>query len=142
MKKIIFSLFILTATASAFAQEMSDKEKQEIFAMQCGSVEDIAKAMGTTADQFTDKDKKEISEIRSATLAIVKDGSAGIKKLLEDGSKSDTGVFGAVLACGLVDQISDMIKEKGCLDLETNQVIKASSEIDNCSELVKKLKSK
>lgn len=146
---VIFCVLI-----SAFASEASEpnssihkksegpsaQEIEELFIFQCGSLEEMTNILKLKTNDLSDAEKAEVINSRKINLSIIREGAPAVKLLLKQGSKQDTGGFGAILACGLVSQISEKVRERGCVDLETNEVIKDGPGIEICNEMIKKVK--
>lgn len=137
---------ILMSGSMAFAQQeeavISDAQVEETFAIQCGTLEELAKAAGQDLSTITDAEKKEIQDIRQTTYDVLVGGETAIKKLLDEGDKNDTGGFGVILACGLIDQIGSKISEKGCLNIATGETTKGEAGIKACKSVMDGIKAK
>lgn len=136
---------ILLCGSVSFAQEqeiISEAQKQETYAIQCGTLEQVATAIGQSAESITEDDKKVLQEIRGGTFEVLVGGEKAIQKLLDEGSKADTGGFGVLLACGMIEQIDSMIAEKGCLNLTTQETTKGEAGIAACKSVMKAVKAK
>ena len=142
MKKLILTAIILASSFSysqeALKKEMSEEEKT--YAMMCGNIAQAAAAADHSASDISADDVKELISTRQPVLSILRQGKIGIDAIIKDGDKNDTGGFGLILACGLVEQMASQIAEKGCIDISTNEVVKdTAGGIAICKELNKKL---
>lgn len=128
MKKIITIFCVLICALATHAtesqeSELTEKEMEEFYISQCRSVDEMAKILNEDVKDITESDMIILIESRKMNISIIREGAPAIKRVIEDGSRSDTGPFGAMLACGVVNYIEAKVKERGCLDLETNEVI-------------------
>ena len=150
MKKYFLSLIVILATSTVFAQQaegedkLSPEEIQKTYDFQCGSVADVIRSVKAEnpdmKDELSADELKELIQTRSVMLDVLKNGAPAVQKMLEQGSKSDTGPFGALIACSMIDVLSEKISSEGCLDLSTGERISGGPGIDVCKEMVKKLK--
>ena len=69
----------------------------------------------------------------------MKNGKAGIQRVLQEGEAQDTGPFGLIIACGLINELKVDIKKKGCTDLATNKAVKDNGGIAACEEVMASL---
>ncbi len=136
---------ILMSGSMAFAQQeevLSDAQIQETYAVQCGTLEEVGKAVGQDMSTITAEEKKELQEMRKTTYDVLVGGEKAIQALLDEGNKNDTGGFGVILACGLIDQIGSKISEKGCLNIETGETTKGEAGIKACKSVMDAIKAK
>lgn len=129
----LIATFLLSANAMALT------EQQESYAMFCGSIEDLKELAISKGEKLTKKDIIEISKSREGVLDVLKTGKKGLQKLLDEGSRADTGPFGVIMTCGMIDQLKTEIKTEGCYDLKTNLAVKDNGGIKACSDLLKTL---
>lgn len=147
MKKILISFFVVLSALSAKAEGtnpgtdgLTDQQKEESYIIQCGSLQDVAKLVKTDFKDISDADLKELQETRQVTFSVMRDGESAIQKLLDQGNKDDIGALGVLLACGMIDQISDRVKTRGCINLENNEVVSDGPGIQICKEMIAGLK--
>lgn len=151
MKKITAMFCVLISTVATLAAEPraaaqneqvgpSAQEIEDLYIFQCGSIDETIKLINGNSKDLTDSDINEIIEMRKINLSIIREGKPAIIKLLDEGSKNNTGNFGALLACGVVVQISEKVKERGCLDLKTNEVVKDGAGLSLCEEMLSLIK--
>ncbi|AZZ35937.1 hypothetical protein CIK05_03725 [Bdellovibrio sp. qaytius] len=136
---------VLMCGSIAFAQDdevITDAEIQENYAIQCGTLEEMGQVVGQDISTASDADKKELQDIRQVNFDVLVGGQKAIQKLLDEGSKSDTGGFGAVIACTMVDQMSSRISEKGCLNIATGETTKGEAGIAACKAVLESIKAK
>lgn len=141
MKKVI--LAVLLASSFSYAQDSTADdaaELQKTYMLTCGTYSQAAEAADHAGEELSDSDKKELRDMRMPVLNVLRKGQQALQDIKDEGDKNDTGGFGLILTCGLIDQFSAQLKEKGCLDLETNEVVKdAAGGIALCQDLAKKL---
>lgn len=131
--KTISKILILSMIVSNIAHAASDD-----YVIFCGNkqqIEDVMHAQGQKGS-LTKKDIKEISEQRAPLLSVLAKGAQGIRKVLDEGSKADTGGFGALLVCGLATQLKTEIQTLGCYDFQTNQPVMDNGGIAACESLL------
>lgn len=131
MKNLLFAVVMLSSSL-VFANS-------ESYVMFCGNKAALEKLAAEQGDVVTAEDIKEIRESRAPILDILKNGAEGIRRQIELGEEQDTGAFGAIIACGMIDQLKEEIKKKGCTDLATNRAVKDKGGIAACAELMGKL---
>lgn len=138
-KSLVMALVVLSQTV--FAQSnLTQKEKDEIYVLQCGSIQQVADASGVKLTDVKEEDKKSLIDSRKTTVDILRHGSKAVKSILDSGSKSDVGVFGLLMACGTVVEISEKIEAEGCVDLEKNETIRSMSDgVEACREIAESL---
>lgn len=132
-------LMMILTLAAAINAQASKRDLQEIFTYQCGSIEDVAKIGGADAAAISDKDRQGLIESRKNTLDVIRGGKAAVDAIVKKGSQDNSG-FGVLLACGLVDQLSEKIKSEGCLDIEKNEIVKAGPGLDDCRMMIADVK--
>lgn len=132
MKNLLFAM-VLLSSSMVFAND------SESYVMFCGNKAALTKLAAEQGDVVTAEDIKEIKESRAPILDILKNGKKGIQRLLELGEQQDTGGFGVLVACGMIDQLKEEIKQKGCTDLTTNRAVKDKGGIAACAELMANL---
>lgn len=148
MKKFVTLFCVLISTLMTFAGEsklslqngLAEQEIEEFYIFQCGTLEEMTKILKVEVRDLSDADIEEVIKSRKINLSIIREGMPAIKKLIAEGSKNDTGGFGALLACGVVNNISEKVKERGCLDLETNDVVSEGPGFAICKEMLSKVK--
>jgi hypothetical protein len=131
--KNISKILILSMIISNIAHAASDE-----YSLFCGNkaqLEAVMHAQGQTGS-LTKKDIKELSEQRAPLLSVLAKGVQGIREVLDEGNKSDTGGFGALLVCGLATQLKSEIQASGCYDLQTNQPVMDNGGIAACETLL------
>ena len=131
MKQLLLVL-ALALTSTAFANN-------ENYIMFCGNKAALTKLVNEQGLEMTVEDLKELAETRSPVLDILKNGKAGIQRVLEEGNAQDTGAFGVLIACGVITEMKDLIKKKGCTNLATNKVVKDNGGIAACEEVMSSL---
>lgn len=131
MKQLLLTL-ALVLTSTAFASN-------ENYIMFCGNKAALSKLAQEQGMEMTAEDLKEISESRGPVLEILKNGKAGIQRVLQEGEAQDTGPFGLIIACGLINELKVDIKKKGCTDLATNKAVKDNGGIAACEEVMASL---
>lgn len=144
LSKLVLTAIFMCGSI-AFAQEedvISETQKEESYIMQCGSQEALGKLVGQDLSTLTDAEKKELQDIRQTTYDVLVGGEEAIKKLLDEGSKNDTGGFGVILACGLIDQMGSRVAEQGCLNFATGETTKGEAGIKACKTVMDNLKAK
>ncbi len=87
----------------------------------------------------TAQELAELNESRLPILKVLTGGKKAIAELLEEGNRSDTGAFGVIIACGVIDKIKLEIKEKGCFSLTSKKPVKDKGGIKACEEVLSKL---
>ena len=131
MKYLLLAL-ALVLSSTAFANN-------ETYTMFCGNRAALIKLANEQGLEMTSEELKEITETRAPVLDILKNGNAGIQRVLEQGQAQDTGAFGVLIACGVINEMKDLIRKKGCTDLTTNRAIKDNGGIAACEEVMAKL---
>lgn len=132
MKNLLFAMIMLSSSM-VFAND------SETYVMFCGSKSDLEKFASEQYMVISAHDLKDMKESRAPILDILRNGEKGIQRVLELGEQQDTGGFGALIACGMIDQLKEEIKEKGCYDLTTNRAVKDKGGIAACTELLARL---
>lgn len=131
--------FLIASALPAQAQEESEMDPAETYAMFCGSRAELTAWAKSKGQKITKSDFLELSEQRSPILNVLKNGKRAIKQILDEGDKSDTGPFGAILTCGMLVQIKDQVLQKGCYDLSTNKPVRDAGGIKACEDLMSRL---
>ncbi len=126
---LVFLLF------SQLALAVNPSEDWTIF---CGDKKTLMDHFGA-GEVPTAQELEEINQSRLPILKILTGGKKAIAELLEEGSRSDTGAFGVIIACGVIENIKLEIKEKGCFSLTTNKPVKDKGGIKACEEVLSKL---
>lgn len=121
-----------------YASKASDNDIT--YTMYCGSKPEIKALAIAEGKTFTDAELDELGESRKPILDILLNGDVAIQSLLDSGSKSDTGPFGAIIACSVIDSIKNKILKNGCRDWKTNKIIKNISGIAACDDFLKRIK--
>ncbi|MCM2351788.1 MAG: hypothetical protein NDI69_17365 [Bacteriovoracaceae bacterium] len=132
MKNLLL-VMVMLSSSMVFAND------SESYVMFCGNKAALAKLAAEQGDVVTAEDIREIKESRAPILDILKNGKKSIQRLLEVSEQQDTGVFGVLAACGMINELKEDIKQKGCTDLTTNRVVKDKGGIAACVELMAKL---
>lgn len=140
LSKLVMTAILMTGSM-AFAQ-LDDAQIQETYAVQCGTLDDVSKVVGQDMAAATDEEKKELQEIRQTMYDVLVGGEKAIHKLLDEGSKNDTGGFGVILACGMIDQIASKVAEKGCLNIATGETTKGEAGIKACKSVMAEINGK
>lgn len=140
LSKIVLAAIVISGSM-AFAQ-LDNSQVEETYAIQCGTLEDVSKVVGQDMATATDEEKKELQEIRQSTYDVLVGGEKAIQKLLDDGNKSDTGGFGVILACGMIEQIGAKVSEKGCLNMATGETTKGEAGIKACKSVMDAINAK
>lgn len=136
-KSLVLGL-ILALSQPTFAQE-NEMDPAETYTLFCGSSKALSAWAKANGQNVTTADLREMSEQRSPLLNVLKNGERAIQDLLTEGSKSDTGPFGAILTCGMIVQLKSEILAKGCYDLKTNKPVRDSGGILACENLMARL---
>lgn len=136
MKKFLMSVALLSLSTHSMA---ALTEQQETYAMFCGSRADLKEFAQSKGQKITNKDILELSQSRAPLLNVLKKGKQGIKELLDEGNASDTGPFGVIIACGMIDQLKQEILAEGCYDLKTNKAVRDQGGIEACAEVMASL---
>jgi hypothetical protein len=138
--KLLLSVSMLVnLTSFAQAADPTDADKYTMF---CGSRTQLIeyfKNQGEDISKITDKDFVELNQSRLPFLKIVELGQKGIEDLLEEGSNTDTGPFGAIIACGMLLEIKTEVLKNGCHNLETNKSVFSSDNLVACQDFMKKV---
>lgn len=129
MKILLFAMVMLSSS-------MVFSGDSESYVMFCGNKAALAKLAAEQGDVVTTEDIREIKESRAPILDILKNGKKGIQRVLELGKQQDTGGLGVLVACGMIDQLKEEIKKKGCTDLSTNRAVKDNGGIAACAEVM------
>lgn len=132
MKLLILSLLFLTNLSHAALPS-------EDWIMFCGDKKTLLEHFGAAGETPTTAELKEANESRKPILKVLAEGKKGIAALLEEGNRTDTGPFGVLLACGVIDKIKHEIKEKGCYSLTSKTPVKDKGGIKACAEVLSKL---
>lgn len=132
--KYLFLVLVMLASSIALADET-----EKTYVMFCGNKAALEKMAAEEGFTITKEDLLEMNETRAPILDILKNGAEGIERQLELGNSQDTGAFGVIISCGMIDQVKDLIKKKGCFDLKTNKVVKDKGGIAACAEIMAKL---
>lgn len=132
MKLLILSFLFLTNLSHAALPS----EEWIVF---CGDKQSLLAHFGASGQKPTAAELKEANASRLPILKILAEGKKGIAAVLEEGNRSDTGGFGVVIACGMIDQIKHEIKEKGCYSLTSKTPVKDKGGIKACEEVLAKL---
>lgn len=138
-KSILLATFISLSTLSFSAFAQDSENPAESFAMFCGSRAELTQLAKAQGQKITKADLAELNQSRRPILNILVNGNEAIQQLLDEGSKANTGAFGVVMACGMIDQLKNEISQKGCVDLETNKAVMNVSGIQACEAVMKKL---
>jgi hypothetical protein len=132
--KFALTLLLLISSLSTFAKQTNE----ELFMTFCGSRSELSEYARKEGQQVITKGMiAQLIEQRAPVLEILRSGDEGIDRLLEKGSADDIGPFGALMACGIIDQNKTQIKARGCIDLKTNKLIRDNGGIDACSRMIK-----
>ena len=146
--KLIILVLGMLVSVAAFSNDEENGEPtpeaaaEQSYVFQCSPVEDVVKLVGKEMKDVTAEDMKELIDMRKTTFEIIKGGKPALKDLLDKGDKSDIGGFGVILACGVVEQIAEKVKARGCLNIETKEVINDGPGIAACQEILEKVKNK
>lgn len=133
MKAILLSSLLL-GSLFAKAGELSKE-----YIMFCGSKSALVELAKQEGQKVTKKDLVELAQSRSPILNVLQKGAAGIQELLDEGSKNDTGAFGVMAVCTVINDHKDEIKANGCIDLNDNSVVEDNGGIDSCAKVMDKL---
>lgn len=149
MKKILISFCILMSCLTGYATDtqvgadvLTDQQKEEGYVYQCGSLKEVVTLAKAANAVLTDADIKDLIKSRKSTLDVIRRGKAAIEQLLDQGDKDDIGGLGVLLVCGFIDQAADKIQARGCVDLETNEVVKAGVGIKVCQDTMANINKK
>jgi hypothetical protein len=142
MNKLILVLGFSLLTSASFAQSQADVEgmsdAESLWLAQCGSAEELKVLTG--GKPLSKADKKELNEMRAPVQKVLNNGEAGIKEVLEEGSKQDTGAFGAIMVCSLLNSMKPLIAQKGCVpNLSSNQKVYDGPGFAACEKLMANL---
>lgn len=137
--KLILAALMFFSLSQVFAQE-GELSLADQYTMMCGDLESVLEYAGAQGEKPTKADIAELNESRVPLLKILKTGAKGIQEILDEGSKSDTGPFGAIMACSMLVQIKSQIKESGCTDLATGKRVSDKGGIAACAKLLKGIK--
>lgn len=129
---------LLTLTTPANAQE-NEMDPAESYTLFCGSSKALTIWAKANGQKLTSDDISEMVSQRAPILDVLKNGERGIQRLLAEGSKTDTGPFGAILTCGMIVQLKSEILAKGCYDLSTNKPVRDNGGILACENLMARL---
>lgn len=126
-----------TLTDSENEAALTEKHKEQTFISYCGSVDELISIMGLPAGEtVTEADLTELQSLREPIMSVIKEGATALDKISEEGNKTDIGGFGVILTCGVISSISEAVKERGCKDLKTNEVIHDGPGIQLCKDLL------
>lgn len=140
MKKSVLLVTFISSTILSFSAFAQDSENPaENFAMFCGTRAELIQLAKARGQEIAKADFAEINQWRRPILNILANGNEAIQQLLDEGSKANTGAFGVVMACGVIDQFKNDISQKGCMDLETNKAVMNVSGFQACEAVMKKL---
>ncbi|WP_413291093.1 hypothetical protein [Bdellovibrio sp. HCB337] len=134
---MVVALMVGSVSSAAFAKDALSED----YIMFCGSktqIEDMFHAKGEKGS-LTKKDLKELNESRQPTLDVLANGKVAIKKLLDEGNKADTGAFGVIIVCGVLNSIQSEVRDNGCIDLSTNQAVQDNGGLAACAEMINAL---
>ena len=137
--KVLLTILVFVGFSQNLFAEENELSVEEQYTMMCGDMPTLkayAKSMG---QRITKKDISELNESRKPILTVLKSGAKGIQALLDEGSATDTGPFGAILACSVIFQVEKQIKENGCTDLTTGKKVMDKGGVAACAKLVKSL---
>lgn len=104
----------------------------------CGDQATFLDHMGPGIKPST-KDLREVDKSRGPILKVLTEGKKGLAELLKEGNRSDTGPFGAILACGVIEKIKYEIKDKGCYLLLSNKRVSDQGGIKACEEFLSRM---
>ncbi len=130
----------LTCTRSHATQNSAEPQAAETYSMFCGdraAIESFARSQG--ASSVSEAEFAELNDQRQVILKVLSKGAVGLQELLDEGSRSNTGVFGVILACGLLDSIKTEVQNQGCYDLVTNQPVMDQGGIAACADVMSRL---
>jgi len=141
-KKALMFL-VLAVSFPAISQQGSPAENYLMF---CGTRQGLVQflnSQGQNGNGLSESDFAELNSSRVPVLRILKGGAKAIQEILDEGSKSDIGGFGALLACSVITQTQSEIKQKGCVDLVTQKGVRdTGGGISACDVLMKKVQKK
>jgi hypothetical protein len=143
MKSIILAA-VISALGFSSAQA-NEPTAAENYAMFCGSRNELIsflKSQGQDTDAITEAELLDLNQGRMAMIRILKNGNSAIQELIAEGSKADTGAFGAIMACGVLVELKNDVLKKGCYDLSTNKPVKNKNGIEACEVLLAKIKDR
>jgi hypothetical protein len=137
--KFVFKLtlaVLLFGGSNTFALD-DDQSPQETYTLFCGSAKALSQIAEGEGRILSKAEVADLAKSRVPVLTILEKGAAGIQELLKQGSASETGGFGALLACGVITQVKAIIIAKGCTDLSTGKVVKDHGGIAACEAINK-----
>lgn len=133
MKQLIFIISFLSLAAHAAVPSQD-------WIMFCGDQKTFSEhAEREFGGKPSAKELKELNESRKPILKVLAGGNKAIKELLDEGSRSDTGPFGVIMACGMLVNLKHEIAEKGCFSLTSTAPIKDKGGIKACEDLLAKM---
>ncbi|GIL17867.1 MAG: hypothetical protein BroJett040_16180 [Oligoflexia bacterium] len=140
--KNLMMILVASLVALPTMAEQGAPTPEENYTMFCGTrkqLVDFLVANGQDVSRITDADFVELNQTRKPVLRILQNGQRAIDQILDQGSKSDTGPFGAILACSVIVGVKTQIQQNGCVDLATNKIVRDKGGIAACEELMKRI---
>jgi hypothetical protein len=128
---------VVTAQATENSAGLNAAETYNMFCGDRAAIEAFARSQGATS--VSETEFAELNEQRQVILKVLQKGAAGLQELLNEGSRSDTGPFGVLLACGVLDSIKAEVQSKGCYDLVSHQAVKDQGGLAACADVMSRL---
>lgn len=139
MKKLAIYISTILASNLAFAGTAQASSSDD-YVMFCGNRQQVLALMqsrGVDTSQNTEANLKDLNNSRKPLLRILAKGESEIRSLLNQQSRSNEGVFRAMMNCKVILDIKSEIRQNGCLDLGTGKRIRDNGGIAACEDFVK-----
>lgn len=139
LSALVFALSLHSSQSMAQDSGPEEVTPENSYTMFCGSLEELKTMAKAKGEKITAKDLEELNSSRADILTVLAQGKSAIERILAEGSKSDTGSFGAILTCGMIVEMKSDIVAKGCVDLKTNKSVKDNGGIAACESMMNSL---
>lgn len=131
MMNIILSSVVLLGSSVSFAAP----SKAETYAGFCGSLEAVEKVAG---EKLSDQELQELTEQRTPILDVLRNGQEAVDAL----ANQENGPIVVLLVCGVLDEISAQVAEKGCTDLNSGDVVHDNGGLAACQQVMTAIKNR